>query len=239
MTDEVVRSGTGETYDGDRAMLSSLQRLTFVGELLRGRVPKLPHYTAETLPAADASQRYAVAILTTSGSPDDAVICLQTVASPETYDWISFGILEALTLVDVHMTGGLELDGDLNHDGTNVGFFGVTPVDRPGANEDIKDALASLGLLTNGGASPLNLDAGAIVAGAASFTTMESSGNAQAGGILYANGGFRHIASTLLFWDGTGHASKPTVTGSRGGNAALASLLTALATYGLITDSSS
>lgn len=32
---------------------------------------------------------------------------------------------------------------------------------------------------------------------------------------------------------------KPTVTGSRGGNAALASLLTALANYGLITDSSS
>jgi hypothetical protein len=45
--------------------------------------------------------------------------------------------------------------------------------------------------------------------------------------------------------DGTGNqvgffgatpASKPTVTGSRGGNAALASLLTALATLGLITD---
>jgi hypothetical protein len=34
-------------------------------------------------------------------------------------------------------------------------------------------------------------------------------------------------------------ASKPTVTGSRGGNAALASLLTALATLGLVTDSSS
>lgn len=33
--------------------------------------------------------------------------------------------------------------------------------------------------------------------------------------------------------------TKPTVTGSRGGNAALASLLTALANYGLITDSSS
>jgi hypothetical protein len=31
--------------------------------------------------------------------------------------------------------------------------------------------------------------------------------------------------------------SKPTVTGSKGGNAALASLITALANYGLITDS--
>ncbi len=33
--------------------------------------------------------------------------------------------------------------------------------------------------------------------------------------------------------------SAPTVTGSRGGNAALASLLAALVTYGLIVDSSS
>lgn len=38
---------------------------------------------------------------------------------------------------------------------------------------------------------------------------------------------------------GTTTALKQTVTGSRGGNAALASLLTALAAYGLITDSSS
>jgi hypothetical protein len=37
---------------------------------------------------------------------------------------------------------------------------------------------------------------------------------------------------------GTAAQSKATITGSRGGNAALASLLTALATYGLIVDSS-
>jgi hypothetical protein len=37
----------------------------------------------------------------------------------------------------------------------------------------------------------------------------------------------------------TAPAAKQTVTGSRGSNAALASLLTALAAYGLITDSSS
>lgn len=37
---------------------------------------------------------------------------------------------------------------------------------------------------------------------------------------------------------GTAAAAKPTVTGSRGGNAALASLLTGLANLGLITDSS-
>lgn len=38
-------------------------------------------------------------------------------------------------------------------------------------------------------------------------------------------------------FNGSAALAKPTITGSRGGNAALASLLTALASYGLITDS--
>lgn len=44
--------------------------------------------------------------------------------------------------------------------------------------------------------------------------------------------------TTKVGFNGTAAITKPTVTGSRGGNAALASLLTALASYGLITDSS-
>ncbi|MEE4598213.1 hypothetical protein V2J94_41330 [Streptomyces sp. DSM 41524] len=47
---------------------------------------------------------------------------------------------------------------------------------------------------------------------------------------------FRHLGTTLGFYGATA-ASKPAVTGSRGGNAALASLITALATLGLVTDS--
>jgi hypothetical protein len=43
---------------------------------------------------------------------------------------------------------------------------------------------------------------------------------------------------TVGFNNTTPPAAKPTISGSRGGNAALASLLTALASYGLITDSS-
>ncbi|MFI2620410.1 hypothetical protein [Streptomyces sp. NPDC018584] len=45
----------------------------------------------------------------------------------------------------------------------------------------------------------------------------------------------RHLGSTLGFYGATAVA-KPTVSGSRGGNAALTSLLTALAQLGLITD---
>jgi len=53
---------------------------------------------------------------------------------------------------------------------------------------------------------------------------------------LHVGAAFRHLGSSLGFYNSAGGA-KPTVTGSRGGNAALASLLTGLATLGLITDS--
>ena len=49
--------------------------------------------------------------------------------------------------------------------------------------------------------------------------------------------GLGTTGSTLGFFDGVG-ATKGTVTGSRGGNAALASLLTLLQSYGILTDSS-
>jgi len=50
------------------------------------------------------------------------------------------------------------------------------------------------------------------------------------------DGSIRHLSTKIGFFSAT-PAVKPTVTGSRGGNAALASLLTALANLGLITDS--
>lgn len=59
---------------------------------------------------------------------------------------------------------------------------------------------------------------------------------------FYAGGGSNNSLSLgvdQVGFFGTTPVSKPTVTGSRGGNAALASLLTALAGLGLLTDSSS
>ena len=61
----------------------------------------------------------------------------------------------------------------------------------------------------------------------------DSAGTVQTGIEIGAN-----ATGSYLGFHGTGAITKPTVTGSRGGNAALASLLTALANYGLITDSS-
>jgi hypothetical protein len=48
---------------------------------------------------------------------------------------------------------------------------------------------------------------------------------------------FRHLGASLGFYNAAAVA-KPTVAGSRGANAALASLLTALASLGLVTDTS-
>ena len=49
-------------------------------------------------------------------------------------------------------------------------------------------------------------------------------------------GGFRHL-STLLGFYGATAVTKPTVTGSKGANAALTSLMAALSSLGLVTDS--
>ena len=63
----------------------------------------------------------------------------------------------------------------------------------------------------------------------------------------HAGGGYvTNLGTKRIEWDGTGigffataPVAKPTITGSRGGNAALADLLTKLASFGLLTDSSS
>ncbi len=60
------------------------------------------------------------------------------------------------------------------------------------------------------------------------------------GGVNLLDGGLAskfRVNTTGIGFFATTPAAKPTVSGSRGGNAALASLLTGLAGLGLITDS--
>jgi hypothetical protein len=52
---------------------------------------------------------------------------------------------------------------------------------------------------------------------------------------LVAAASLAHQGTTLGFYDTT-PAAKPTVSGSKGGNAALASLMSALSALGLVTD---
>lgn len=83
--------------------------------------------------------------------------------------------------------------------------------------------------LTNLSASRFTLD---ICGTAAAVAGVRLFGN---GAVIVETGS----NTTSLGFFGTAPTTKPTVTGSRGGNAALASLLTALAGLGLIVDSSS
>ncbi len=63
-----------------------------------------------------------------------------------------------------------------------IGFFGVAAAARPAATADIKDGLALMGLLTNGGATPLDLDGGAFTAGSVSAATTVSAGTTVTAG---------------------------------------------------------
>lgn len=72
----------------------------------------------------------------------------------------------------------------------------------------------------------------------AASATLNVSGALVVNGTLNPKANFTHQGTNIGFFSTT-PTTKQTVTGSRGGNAALASLLTALAAYGFVTDSSS
>ena len=93
-------------------------------------------------------------------------------------------------------------------------------------------------LLRRGTASDDSLYMGLRLSGGTyNWGKLLTSGVDVAVGNLQVTGGLDHDGSTVGFYNVT-PASKQAVTGSRGGNAALASLLTALSTIGLITNSS-
>ena len=205
MTQEFARA-TGETYGGEGGLRSVLARTPFIGELLRGRPPKIPHYDSAQRPTASLEQRHAILIVPgAAGVADVVYVCRKTAA--DTYEW-----------VDVS-----------------------TPLTQGSSTSDLKDDLVANGIVADGGATPLNLDSGALTAGAITGTTGHFTGNmtmdldATARDVTLRN---MAMTGTLIGFFNHSVAAKPTVTGSRGGNAALASLLTGLAGLGLITDSS-
>lgn len=97
----------------------------------------------------------------------------------------------------------------------------------------VQDNIATMGILT---CTPPG--------GGGSASGVDTSGNlyTQAGGLNVVGnallGGTLKVTSNIGFYNTT-PVAKPTVTGSRGSNAALTSLLTALANLGLVTNSSS
>ena len=74
---------------------------------------------------------------------------------------------------------------------STLGFFGATATAKPGATADLKTSLGLLGLITDGGATPLNLDGGALTAGTVAAATTITAGTtltATLGAITATNG---------------------------------------------------
>ncbi len=100
-----------------------------------------------------------------------------------------------------------------------IGFFGVTAAARPAATADIKDGLALMGLLTNGGATPLNLDGGALTAGSVTSNTTVTAtlGNITAtnGNIVRGTAGNKDVYSSVATTTtaGANSAGKVTLVG--------------------------
>lgn len=92
---------------------------------------------------------------------------------------------------------GVKYITDQGPDGTCIGydttdkisFFGSTPVDKPASTADIKDSLVELGLITDSGATPLNLDSGTLTAATVATTDLTVGNDvtiAAAGNIILA-----------------------------------------------------
>lgn len=64
--------------------------------------------------------------------------------------------------IAVNTTTGSKIGTATNQ---KLGFYNATPVDQAANTEDLKDVLVALGFIATGGATPLNLDSGAITAG--------------------------------------------------------------------------
>jgi hypothetical protein len=98
---------------------------------------------------------------------------------------------------------GATFAGALRHTGSTLGFFNATPVAKPGSTTDLKTALANLGLITGGGASPLDLNGGAITAASAALSGNLNAGNVAVGSIA-GNWGFLLSSDTDLYRNAPG-----------------------------------
>ena len=128
----------------------------------------------------------------------------------------------------------------INLEGTSSRLIGVTrrpQANSAGRNFTLQSGGATVGA-TNQNGGTLFLNAGISTGSGESGIKLQTAvaGTAGTGDRSPTNVAIEALGNKLAF-NGATPITKPTVTGSRGGNAALASLITALAQLGLITDS--
>ncbi len=164
-----------------------------------------------------ANVRAATAAEAAAGLLDNVYISPATAQSATALDFASPPVLgfgsttprpvHATTLDSTGLTSlatGAGAVANIGNATGTIGFFGVTAAARPGATTDLKDGLALMGLITNGGATPLNLDGGALTAGATSATTLTSTGNTSLATGAGATAAIGNATGTLGFFGSAG-----------------------------------
>ena len=77
-----------------------------------------------------------------------------------------------------------------------IGFFNATPIVQPANTTDLRVTLINLGLLASGGATPLDLNGGALTANSATLSALTQ------GSVLFAGGsGAVSQKNASFFWD--------------------------------------
>lgn len=127
-----------------------------------------------------ANVRAATAAEAAAGTLTDVYISPATAQSATALDFASPPVLGfgSTTKRPVHATTlestgattlatGAGVTATLGNATGTIGFFGATAVAKPAATDDLRTALINLGLYTTGGASPLNLNGGALTAAGA------------------------------------------------------------------------
>lgn len=151
-----------------------------------------------------ASIRAATAAEAAAGVLDNCYISPATAQSATALDFASPPVLgfgsttprpvHATTLDSTGLTSiatGAGAVANIGNATGTIGFYGATAVAKPGSTTDLRTALINLGLYTTGGASPLNLNGGALTAGtvaAASTVTAGTTLTATLGNITATNG---------------------------------------------------
>ena len=184
------------------------------------------------------SLRFATAAEAAAGVMTNVAISPATANSVVALDFASPPVLgfgsttprpvHATTLDSTGLTSLSTVAGSTTNIGTAtglIGFYGATAIVKPISTTDLRTALINLGLYTTGGASPLNLNGGALTAAGISGTTLTSTSTTSIAttGAVAANIG--NASGTVGFFGATAVA-KPAATDD---------LRTALINLGLYT----
>ena len=227
--------------DGDLDFVGAQEVATTAGNLALNPSADLILNNGKNFIGDTANAKMAVGLTINQGANDNEILTLKSsdVGHPFTAYWeadtfAQFGKMDA-------NAGGLAITGLRDADGAAWGAFNVYAYLGEAAQTSGQGVINFRAAVTNGATSVQAVGANGILLSAENYETvrwnLDAEGDTwQSGGATFG-GDLDHDGSNIGFYN-TAPAAKQAIAGSRGGNAALQSLLSALSTIGLITDSS-